>query len=398
MSQTPRFTVENQLLIAASRLDDRPLATPADGLDWAYVAAAAERQGVGPLLYQWLQRHPECAADADVRKALHEVYWHGHFRNRLFLAELDQLATAATNRGLALMPLKGALLAPQYYEQPALRPLSDIDLLVHPKDLAPFAALLREQGYAETGSSPSYVDDEWLDLDSQDYGWFASRVGFDSYIEYRVAPLELAVGRLTDLDADYTRALRDQSRDVWTRASRSRDGALWLQSPEDLLLHVATHMAAKHLHFRLIWLRDLALIVQRPGLDWSYVASQSARLRMAAPIIAALEAARQYVGAPITDAQIAGLVATLGPASSLSLVHRDLTRLRAHVQTLPHRDLRNDGPWGWPLLAALSRVHGWPARLRILRWVVLPGADYLAHRGTAGTGVIGSLKRLVRRG
>ena len=289
----------------------------------------------------------------------------------------------------------------RFYPAPALRPLSDLDLLVHPRDIARLGAVLTRRGYADVDHAPSYVDEALLDIDSRDYAWFSSRQGFDALIEYRVAPLELAVGRLTDLDAEYTTVLR-HAREVWARATRYGDVYLHEQSPEDLLLHVTTHMAAKHVHFRLIWLHDVARIVQRvPGLDWSYVASRSSELRMSAPVAAALEAARLHAGARIDDAHLGAILRTLGPPSQWSLEHRNLARLRQHLRALPGHDLTVDGPGIWPLGAALSRVRGWRARLRVLRWVILPGREYLAHRGTGADGpggpITGSLKRLAIR-
>lgn len=391
-------TAENALLLATARVDAAP-APHCRSLDWDYVLRAADRQGVLPLLYQWLRRHPDVAVDAAVMEALHEAYWRGHFRNRQLLEEFHRLAAAATAAGIAIMPLKGALLAQRFYDTPALRPLSDVDLLVHPRDVVPFGALLRSMGYDETAGAPSYVDDEWLDRDSRDHCYFAIRPGFDAFIEYRVAPLELAVGRLTDLDAGYTTALHRHRGEVWSRARASVDRRWQMQSPEDLLLHVATHLAAKHLDFRLIWLHDLARIaITTPALDWTYVAERSAALRVVAPVTAALDAARRHLGAPITEPQLAGLTRGLGRRSRLSLVQRDFARLQRHVDGLPGRDLTRDGPWAWPLGAALSRVRGWKARLRVLRWVMLPGGEYLQHRGTGGAGplgrVAGSLKRL----
>lgn len=260
MGQPAPFLAGNQLLIAATRLDESSPPPIASSIDWSYVQQAAARQGVAPLLYRWLQRHPECGADAALNDALHDTYWRGHFRNRLLFDELQRIGHLAADRGIAIMPMKGGLLAREYYDTAALRPLSDLDLLLHPKDIAAFGSLLHSQGYVETDQSPSYVDDENLDLDSRDYCWFAPREGFDSFIEFRVAPLELAVARLTDLDAAYTDALRQHACEVWVRATPSDDGALLRQSAEDLLLHVATHLAAKHLDFRLIWLHDLALM------------------------------------------------------------------------------------------------------------------------------------------
>ena len=68
------------------------------------------------------------------------------------------------------------------------------------------------------------------------------------------------------------------------------------------------------------------------------------------------------------------------------------------MDELPSADLTFEGPGVWPLGAALSRVRGLRARLRVLRWVLLPGKEYLAHRGLAGSGsVIGSARRLAAR-
>lgn len=398
----PPFVAENALLLAAAASDLPPPDGRRGEVDWDYLQRAADRQGVAPLLYDWLRRHPAVTVDASVAEALHEKYWSGHFRNRLLLEELQRVARAAAAEGIEVMPLKGAHLAPWLYPAPALRPLSDLDLLIHPRDVARLGGLLQSMEYAEVSHAPSYVDDRWLDLDSRDYCWFAVRQGFDSLIEYRVAPLELAAGRLTDLDEAYTTVLRHHAREVWTRSTPSPDGAMRRQSPEDLLLHVATHLAAKHLDFRLVWLHDITRIVQgTPDLDWAYVAARSAELRMAAPVAAALEAARQYAAAPIDDAPIEDIVRTLGPPSRVSLEHRDLARLRRHVGELPRSDLSVGGPGIWPLGAALSRVRGVRSRLRVLRWVLLPGREYLEHRGTAGQGpggrITGSLRRLLLR-
>jgi hypothetical protein len=354
------------------------------------------------LLHDWIRRHPEVPVDPLVAEALHEAYWQGHFRNRLLLGELDSIATEASAEGIILMPLKGACLAPRFYPTPALRPLSDLDLLVVPGDVDRFGTLLAGRGYREVDHAPSYVDDRFLEIDSRDYAWFAVRQGFDALVEFRVAPLELAVGRLTDLDPAYTDVLRHHARAVWARAHRGSTAPMLEQSREDLLLHVTTHMAAKHVRFRLIWLHDVARIVeQTPAFDWGYVASRSAELRMAAPVAAALEAARRYASARIASEQVDAIVATMGKPSRLSLEHRDLARLRAHVGAIAEQDLSVDGPGLWPLGAALSRVRGWRARLRVLRWVMLPGREYLAHRGTDAPGAVGrlagSLKRLAIR-
>ncbi|MFW2387028.1 MAG: nucleotidyltransferase family protein [Polyangiales bacterium] len=58
----------------------------------------------------------------------------------------EKLAT----RGIVVMPVKGALLQHWLYEDPSERPLTDVDLLVHPRSLQRAAELLEAGGYRRT--------------------------------------------------------------------------------------------------------------------------------------------------------------------------------------------------------------------------------------------------------
>jgi hypothetical protein len=401
--RSDRFENENTLLLAACRVGTgTPTLVLSSPLDWAYVLRAADRQGVTPLLHDWLMRHREVAVDPASAQRVRDAYWASHFQNTLLLAELARVSHAAAQAGIDLMPLKGATLASDYYPNPALRPLSDLDLLIRPGDVDGLGRVLQALNYQEVAPPPSYVDDRWLDSDSRDHCWFASREGFNALIEYRTTPLELAVGRLTDLDPACTASLRQHAAEVWARARPARDrtalGAC--MAPEDLLLHVTTHLAAKHLDFRLIWLHDVARIVMGAReLDWAYVSRTTARLRIAAPVSAALQAAVRWVGAPIPPENLERVWGEMRTRSVMDLERRDHERLCAHVASLGGRDLTAEGPAVWPLVAALSRVKGWRPRLRVLRWVALPGRAYLAHRGAAPTpGPLGYLEAWARRG
>lgn len=393
-----RFTAENALLIAATRGDDG-WAAPAGRLNIEYLLRAALAQGVAPLLYEWLGRHPGIVEDEAALSALHNAFWTEHFRSRLLLRELTDLSRRAAESGIEVMPMKGAHLAPAFYPKPALRPLSDLDLLVRARDVERLAAILEERGFTSLDPEPSYVQGEHLDAGSREYCWSRHRDGLELLVEYRASPLELTVGRLTDLDDDYRAVLRRHAAAVWERSAAAPGGAGRVMSPEDVLLQVATHLAAKHVAFRLIWLHDIARLVEgAPHMDWAYLASWTKDLRVAAPVSAALEAARRHAAAAVTDAQLDAVRAGLGSPSRLSLAQRDLRRLSRCIDELPSSDLTVKGPAVWPLGAALSRVRGVRARMRVVRWVLLPGRDYLEQRGHQGTGAIrGFARRIARR-
>lgn len=391
------FEAENRLLLAASSVRDAASA-PSRPLDWSYVAAAADRQGVTPLVHDWVARHPEVPVDARWTTCLYEGYWANHFRNRLLLQELADVSRAATGQGIDLMPLKGAILATDYYRTAALRPFSDLDLLVRPADAPRLGQLLRASHYRQVESPASYLDARWLDPESRQYSWVASREGFEIQIEYRVESLELTVARLADLDRALTAAHRLHTGEVWERANEDSATGLWKISPEDLLLDVAVHLAAKHLDFRLIWLHDIALIsAATPNLDWAYLWTAASRLRVNASLGAALEAAARWVSAPIPDQCLAEARAAAEGLARFSFQRWDRRLLGQHVASLGSRDLTVGGPGAWPVVSALSRMTGWGPRMRALRCVAWPNRSYLEQRGMAAGSPLAYVATCARR-
>jgi hypothetical protein len=395
-------TRENALLLAAVQVGRVPLLPPSTSapLDWRYLLHAAERQGVTPLLHDWLERHPELAVDPVWLRQLYDRRWAHHFRNRQLLAELLRVAGGAAEARIDLMALKGARLAVDYYRSPGLRPLSDLDLLVRPADVLKFGEVLRRLGYREIEPPPSYVDASRLDEQSREYCWLATRQGLDVLVEYRTTPMEVTVARLGDLDRTFAEPLRSHAADVWRRAGAAREpgSALIPMSPEDLLLQVATHLAAKHLDFRLIWLHDLARIVTvAQPFDWGYTARTAAALRLAGPVSAALEASVHWMGAPIASTDLDRVRGGVTNRSVFALDRVDYMRLRHLAMSLNQRDLTMPGPGIWPLGAVLGRLQGWRPRLRALRWVALPGQGYLVPHGTGSIGLLAQLGTWTRR-
>ncbi len=335
------------------------------------------------------------------RSGLHDLYWTHHFRNRILLSELDRVCRAAADASLQIMALKGAALAGSYYATPALRPMSDLDLLVRWDDLVRMAALLQSLGYrAQDSTTFSYADDSRLDDASHEYVWTTKRDGVEVIVEYRAAALQTTIARLGDLDPTLAHELRAYTNAIWARAAPA-DGhpSTGLQpSREDLLLHVASHLAAQHGDFRLIWLHDLARIVVQPTgrLDWDYVCASARSLRIAAPMWAALVAAARWMDAPI-DSKVLDRLRDITDSGAGAILQRwERRRLGAHVDTLGDADLARPGSASWPLAAALSRMRGWGPRVRTLRWALFPSLAYFKRYGSP-PGIRGYVTTWTRR-
>src|SRR6185312_5803155 len=163
-----RHEPEQELLLAACRFvlglagrDD--VAHAAAGvLDWSDIVGAAGRHAVLPFLNVALARH---------------------------LTELGDRFTAA---GVAFMPIKGPSLTVAAYGDLSLRQFSDLDLVIHRRDLRRVRALLRDDGYTPVNVVTESLDDLVLDPDyhlplrndatgvSLEIHWALGRRGFGS--------------------------------------------------------------------------------------------------------------------------------------------------------------------------------------------------------------------------
>ncbi len=113
---------------------------------WDELPAQAELHGMAPLLYHHI-RKSGIAIPLKTKQTLEGLY----LRQRIFnqahtqvLLEINSLFQAAGIRALAL---KGLALAYEYYPDPALRPVSDIDLLLKTADILPALDLLAGAGF-----------------------------------------------------------------------------------------------------------------------------------------------------------------------------------------------------------------------------------------------------------
>lgn len=111
---------------------------------WEALPAQAELHGMGPLLWHHLQ-----GADIpeSTRRTLRGLYLRDRALNQVHTKALLELLDLLGQGGIRPLVLKGLALAWQAYPDPALRPVSDIDLLLEKEDLLSALNLLERVGY-----------------------------------------------------------------------------------------------------------------------------------------------------------------------------------------------------------------------------------------------------------
>ncbi len=307
-------SAEQRLLWLCARVTQREttlaeihrLGATLDADGWARVVALARQHGVENLLFTAITaaRLTTSAPDEQTR-ALSEGYRAVALQARRLEYRLETLLPLLAAADAPVIPLKGAGLARRYYSSVALRPVTDIDLLVHAKDSSRWDGVFRQAGFTPT------------DGDGDPRSGHALRFREVRYRDANGMSLEahLALCR----HPAYQRAF--PLPEIWARArSTSLNGVPMLTlAPEDELRFLSLHYTVQHRASRLIWLVDVAELLRTHGsaIDWEPLVEQAIACRFAAPLAMTLLPARAWLEAP---------------APKLVCM-----RLRAAAQTAPER-------------------------------------------------------------
>jgi hypothetical protein len=119
---------------------------------WDLLPAQAELHGMGALLWHHL-RQARLPIPAETEQTLTGLYLRQRALNRLHTEVLLDVYAHLEWQGIVPILLKGLALAHQYYPDPALRAVSDIDLLLPSVEISPAAAILLGAGF--TASDPA---------------------------------------------------------------------------------------------------------------------------------------------------------------------------------------------------------------------------------------------------
>ena len=115
-------------------------------LDWNYLLPRLQTHGLLALF-----SHHMCGQEAVLpdraQRLLQTEFVYGLQRRLKMLTELQQVVEFLLAQGLPVLAYKGPTLAHLAYGSIALRPFSDLDLLIAPADKAKVIELLKTQGY-----------------------------------------------------------------------------------------------------------------------------------------------------------------------------------------------------------------------------------------------------------
>ncbi len=265
------FSKEDQLIITCARdgLSDASLAVAASllqqELDWDYILEAAILHGVAPLLHRSLDQvqasQEDVSMPASTMKTLQQLYTNNRQRNQRLYTTLGEVVKALQAESIEVLGLKDIVLARTVFSDIGLRPIGDVDLLIHQSDYDQFAMCVADLGFSPLPSPDcpyllKYAwalhfrrpaDEVWLDVQ-----WGVLQLEWDIYGEGNF-----------DLETDR----------MWRNAYRFKiaDYEILAPRPENMLFHLCMHLEG-HRYAELILFSDIVAFIHHYGeeIDWLY--------------------------------------------------------------------------------------------------------------------------------
>jgi hypothetical protein len=301
---------------------------------------------LGPWLYKSFRDHPAAGLNAEILEELHEDYRISVVACMSRDARLSKLLDAFSQRELPVLLLKGAYLGRFVYKDPALRVMSDVDILVRDQDFARCRHELEWLGY-------SFIEEP-------DY----------RYHQHLKMPVTyVRSGNLFDV-VDLHSTVRSMdyysfpSSFLWSEATESdlQGRRVSYLSPELNFIHLAVHNL-NHVGLLRDWV-DLILLLRSLKFDWERLLYCGRSLGVLRPLFWIFRELQETWNS--------------GPPVAVT------SELSRYVPSwIEDRVIRHRFRYLWRLSARIASFDSWSARLRYLQLKLLASPSEVAPaRGT----------------
>ncbi len=319
-------------------------------LPWAELAGLATNHGLGPLLHAAVAADSPVELPVEIRGELKRQYQLTATLNMLAMHDLEEILLCLNETGIQAVLLKGAALLNNVYENQALRPMVDLDILISFADLPSAMESLAGIGYEypepapfvnvggifwnevllrDAGRTSAQLEVHWNLLDNP---YYAPRLDVPSLIQ-RAIPVMVGTQHALVL------------------------------APEDLLLHLCAHNL--YHHRGMLWRTDvdIAFVAHhyRQSIEWDKLISSAVTDDLVLGVKQSLIRAADFWQAPV-------------PQATLEQIGDLTPKLRERFWTACQRSeflklLRT-------FIALPTAGHRW----HFLRGQLLPSREYLSWR------------------
>lgn len=268
--------------------------------NWTSLVSEASRHRIAPLIYNKIKlAQAESMIPADVVRKFRGKYLANAYRNTVLFHQLTELVARLNNKDIPVILLKGAHLAEFVYKDIALRPMSDLDILVKEENLSETIQIAFSAGYqffCDKNPEKEKTNKNY------DYGIMSDFNHFQALIH----PATKCMLEIHCFIASGESPFEIPASELWQTAQSAtlNENAVFLLSPEDLIIHLCKHAAYDHLFdFGLGALYDISITIKHYGKDinWNEIRRRSSQWRTSQCLLLALYFTKKWLGASIPD-------------------------------------------------------------------------------------------------
>jgi len=252
-------------------------------IDWDYFINLSEYHQISSLVYWNIKTHFGNFIPESYLSQLESNYKNTAVRNMFLTDELLSILNEYSTNNIKAIPIKGPLIAEQFYENLTVREFIDIDILVHQKNVEKAKDILIKRDYSlefhlskkediAYRNSSFYLKDQKIH-----YTLFNKEKGISIELHWLFVPTEYSFSPNID--------------NIWQRASYFElEGKEILSlSIEDLLLYLCIH-GTKHHWMQLKWICDInELINKNKDLDLNKLSANAIKYKCERMILLGLK-------------------------------------------------------------------------------------------------------------
>ena len=249
-------------MLSSIRVVDKAAVTELDASDWEAIKATVKSHRIAPLLHwQLLHHHADLTIPPDFKAYLEASYKQSTLRALELQRELTLVHRILEQAGIPYLALKGSFLAYHSYPKAALRPLRDLDLLIHKSRVLDAYQAALDGGLKRVAEYPG---------DPLSFMTLSQHLPpLRSASERANVEIHAQLLNPNMIALDQPDALEETL--LWERSITRTMGTETLRflSPTDLLLHLIVH-AVDHHQFDNgpLILSDIAWLLQSEPIDW----------------------------------------------------------------------------------------------------------------------------------
>ena len=345
---------EHELLLCCvrpqidSQVRDRIRSLVVESLDWEYLFLIARRHSVVALLYYGLQETAADLVPVQHYQRLQKYFQENAARNVVLNAELCRLLALLAENGIEAIPYKGPVLALFAYNNLALRRFVDLDVMVRKEDATKSIDLLLADGY-EVSKSVGISQRKVLLQTQHNLQLHRSNRQMIVELHWEVAS-QLFVSSV-------------QADDLWSglvplEIDRTTVKTL---SADDLVFSLSVH-ALRHVWEKLLWICDLAWIINRYDLNWSVLLQRARSTKIERNFLLGLQLCRRLLGIALPEQVVQQIERDSSIDKLADVVIQFLLSGTEHVPSSSLQHLK------FNLMVRPS----WPARARYFRHILNP--------------------------